>query len=197
MTGSDNWDQDADADLPEGLTFRSPQVAAFVWLHAVRSGDDAGMWRALAPGMRLALAQMWIIANPALSTEPSAPSDRDVFAESLALEQPQHPLTSQCLSVSRRTLAHALGSFAEATFNPSVGTRLRPIAPTLELVRFFGADELSKDDDGRIAWEAGAAARSLAVTCELEQGHWGVAGLGYILRPGWPPTTEQLELGDD
>ncbi len=75
-----------------------------------------------------------------------------------------------------------------------MGSRPRLLGPDLELVRLLHKADLSVDASGYHQFLPGAFARSVSVlVTSVKGGDWKVAGIGdHLLRPGWPPTHEQV-----
>lgn len=78
------------------------------------------------------------------------------------------------------------------------GARPRPLAPGLELLRFFLLSETPRDEFGNYYFPPGSVARCFAVVMQQAEVDWLVAGVGNgILEPGWPPTFRRLAGPDD
>ena len=184
---------------PEELTEADsgPDQFALQWVEAVIGDRAADVWRQMTPDYRLSLVQLWLTQNPEALDDPSAESlDRDELAQCLAAEEPQHDLFPHVLRVSVRELRRSFGGVDANELGP--GTRPRPVALDLELVRLFHLPDLEKDDTGNYVFGAGDFARALSILVNRTAAEWAVAGVGeQLLRPGWPPTWERVVQTDD
>ncbi len=180
------WSPEQEAQRQTG-----PNDLALAWLKTVNC-DHPYAWALLTPDFRTALAQQWIIANPAVMDLPIvAGMSRDNLAHSLSAESPTSELFPQLLAVSCRTLRTANRNADLKMFVPS--HRPRPIGPGLELILLYHSDDLTEE----LVFEAGHTARMLAVLFADTPAGWRVAGLGSLPRPGWPPTFDEVVTTDD
>lgn len=173
-----------------------PARRALEWVGALRSGDFSAVWAGLDSDFRLALVQGWIVRNPAVLRRPEASLGRDQLARDLSTEDPQHRLWPHCRRVLERELVGATAGVADHELAP--GTRPRPMAPGLELIRLFPVDLLPRDAEGQPFFAAGQVVMSLSLITSHGQAGWVVAGIGEgVLRPGWPPEYQFLVRPED
>lgn len=167
-----------------------PNRFALAWVRAVSEGDVASAWEALSDEVQLALAQMWIYHNPAVLEDPLADGlDRDQLAERLLAEEDQLSVNMRFIEI--RTIYTSWGDVEPDKL--AMGTNPRPIGPGLEVVRLLHTDDLEVDDKGIHQFQPGTWARSLTVIVASDAQGWRVAGVNdQLIRPGWPPTTEQV-----
>lgn len=174
-----------------------PHRFALNWLHAVARQDVDAVWPAMAASFRLGMTQMWITNNPQALQDPSAVGLRqDDLALALSAERPEHELFAHLARVSLRDIRNSFGNIDPAQVGP--GARPRPIGPDLEPVRLFYLPDLHQDDAGRYSFMPGATARSASVLVHRNADTWTIAGIGHhLIRPGWPPTFEQVADAED
>jgi hypothetical protein len=169
-----------------------PNLFALGWVGEVLSHHVEPAWAAISAEFRLALAQMWIYHNPGVLDDPRAGGlDRDGLAERLLDAQSGDELFVNMRAVEIRTIKQ---SFGEVRFDDlGTGVRPRPIGPSLELVRLLDRTDLATDENGYHYLLPGGSARAVRVIVTSIGEGWEVAGVGqHLLRPGWPPTHEQI-----
>lgn len=61
-------------------------------------------------------------------------------------------------------------------------------APAYEVVRLYVLDDLALDAVGRPYRPSAASARALTLITNMEESDsWRMAGVGGVMKPGWPP----------
>ncbi len=168
-------------------------AAARAWIDHLRDGAIGPVWRGLAPDCRLAYAQAWIFDNPAVMADPRVEtSSRDELAAALAGPDPQEAIWPAAHSYMLRQLSYPNGRL-EHEGELGSGANPRPLAPGVELVRFFLLADVPRDASGNYYFPPGSVARNLALVMQQVGDDWLVAGVGHgILEPGWPPTFQRL-----
>jgi hypothetical protein len=175
----------------------APDQTASEWLEAIRSQAPDRVWRLMDPEFRLVMAQRWITHNEEVLEHPTVSGlDRDAFARELTSEAPTHPLWIHCARVALREITQACGGLENEDLAP--GSRPRPIAPEIELVRLFRLQDLDRDETGQYYFAPDAQAMALTVIVRQRESGWLVAGIGeYLYYPGWPPRSERVALPED
>ncbi|MFL6121597.1 hypothetical protein [Actinophytocola sp.] len=169
-----------------------PNRFAMDWVCDVLQQQVEPAWNALSAEFRFGSAQMWIYSNPAVISDPWAGGlDRDRLVERLLEARPDDDLSMNMRTVQIRTIAR---SFGDVRFEDlGMGSRPRPLGPDLELVRLVYTPDLTVDTNGYHQLLPGASARSVSVLVTTVDRGWKVAGVNeHLLRPGWPPTHEQV-----
>jgi hypothetical protein len=174
-----------------------PDQTASEWLEAIRAQAPDWVWRLMDSEFRLVMAQRWITHNEEVLEHPTVSGlDRDTFARELSSEDPTHPLWPHCARVTLREITQACGGLENEDLAP--GSRPRPIAPELELVRLFRVQDLDRDETGQYFFAPGAQAMALTVIVRHGESGWLVAGIGeYLYQPGWPPQSERVAQPED
>lgn len=161
--------------------------AGLAWTERARVGDVEALWAGLDHEFRLAFAQTWILANPAILDDPLVTGSRDDFAAELAGDAPAHPLWPHLAAVAKRDLT---SGWLPAIRDRELGTgsRPRPVAPDLELVRVIPLDQLTSDESGFHIFADGQTVECLTLVMRHRADGWRVAGIDHaVLTPGWPP----------
>ena len=173
-------------DPLQELTFApgGPALAGAAWFSAVVDRSDLERaWETTAWPFRLALAQAWLLAT-ASSSEDEAGQGRDVRAATVASGPPGEDWASFSAWRLERWRERTFRRFVEQGWG--LVSLVEPVRPDVVLVR------LGLGRDGRrIA--PGERVVAQALTMQLVDGRWMVAGVGRALAvPGWPPTEEVL-----
>lgn len=171
-------------------------VAALTWLGSLRQQGLPAVWTGLSPDYRLALAQAWLVSNPAVLDNPLAFGGREKLAADLATDPPVHPLWSGLAGFAHQQLMRLTAWTFSLELAPDTHSRL--VAPGLESLRLCVADDLAMDKVDRGAAASRQAARALTMILEHDGGAWRIAGIGGgVLNPGWPPHHQQLVGAED
>lgn len=174
-----------------------PNRFAFDWVEAVSEARVDDVWPLMTAGFRLAMAQSWIVNNPAVMKHPSTVGlDRAEVARRLASASPRHDLFEHLARVSLREIR---GTWNDADMDDLlIGTRPRVLSATLELVRLFYRPDMSQDAEGNYYFAPDTYVRGASILVELIGGGWQVAGAGdALLEPGWPPTLRRVVNPED
>lgn len=139
---------------------------ARTWIEALLDARLGEVWPKTDETYRLALTQWWMSANPGVQDDPAAgQGGRDDIARRICTGT--HPFSEHLLRVVNRDLGEMISDFAGHEL--LVGTAGRPLAPDLEAVALFIADDLP---DGVFAPGASARAVTIPVRTEVPNGSW-------------------------
>ncbi|MBM3714193.1 MAG: hypothetical protein FJW64_00395 [Actinobacteria bacterium] len=170
------------AEAPEAV------YAAFEWVSLLRAGDFMTAWATMTPTLRLALTQLWIVANPEVL---DTVDDRDVLAAELAQPTPDHALWTDLSRDTEREIR-------KVTTDPVGDRKLglasthRPLSPGLEIARLVPLDQLDQPN-GQAVWLPEQTVHSVTLIMQWGEHGWSVAGLAdHLYTPGWPPTVERV-----
>lgn len=195
-------DDDLNRFHAEAAASSAMNVAASAWLEHLRANNAEAVWASMDPDFRLAYAQHWIVANsPQVLADPTVRGlTPDEFAQRMADPRAGHPLWPHLARLVRRDLCgQTLANVGGPDRELGVGTRPRPIAPGLELVRLIPLDAVPQDASGMHVFRDRQTVETVTLVMrEQPDGAWAVAGVGHaMLLPGWPPETRTVASPTD
>lgn len=154
-------------------------------LNLVQLGHMPDIWIRIDSELRLALTQAWILSNE--SHPEVATYDRDELAASLSSLAPQHPL-------SPHFFRSQLSEFQQTYQNvdlASWGAAEKPRRFRLEYELVI----LMPTDGEVLIWEPNMTLPACGFVMRRRLHEWCLAGFETgILRPGWPPMVEKLDI---
>lgn len=166
----------------------SAEELAGRWFDEVRAGDMRAAWAMMTANFRTCVAQA------VMSTMHERGHSVDALLR--RFERAKVDVTAEgedFLAAARATLLeHVAPNLLSGDVLP--GTRPRPLSPGLELVPLIATDDAERTPDGGFEIPAGGTARAARVL--VEDGR-EVAGLDYLLEPGWPPTVAYQPPADE
>ena len=157
------------------------------WFDELRAGDMRAAWAAMTDNYRRCGAQSVTMT---------------MHRQGEPVEELVEELSRPVLDESQ-TIEHFLAAVRTALLSPvsadilprdvMPASRARPLSPGLEMVPLVVVDDARISADG-LEIPAGATVRAVRVL--VEDGD-KIAGLDYLMAPGWPPTVVYTPAADE
>lgn len=156
------------------------QELAVKWHRLVFDRDMVQAWGMMTDDFRRVIAY-GLIDGGQLSAE-----EVDALVEALSEAHPSHVNSQAFFNVASDFLQKACAVGPESV---GIGETVRFEAPAYEVVRLYVIEDLETDAAGRRYLPSGRQARALTLITSAEgPGPAQVAGVGWVMKPGRPPT---------
>lgn len=155
---------------------------ALDWYATLYDGDMRTAWARMDDNFRRCITQ-FVLTPPRQAGENVEP-----LADALSQRQPSSRHAERFLSEVRRLLVEEVAS-NRAPDELLAGQTVRAGGALLEVVRLYLEEDAVITAEGPgVAPDTWARALTVLVSVQTaDPADWEIAGLGYLLEPGWPP----------
>lgn len=155
------------------------QELAVKWHRLVFDRDMVQAWGMMTDDFRRVIAY-GLIDGDQLSAE-----EVDALVEALSEAHPSHVNSQAFFNLASDFLQKACAVGPESV---GIGETVRFEAPAYEVVRLYVIEDLETDAAGGRYLPSGRQARALTLITSAEGPGPQVAGVGWVMKPGRPPT---------
>lgn len=160
---------------------------AHLWFDELRAGDMRAAWAAMTENYRRCGAQ-----SVTMTMHRQGEPVEELVEELSRPVLDDSAMSEQFLAAVRVSLLDVVGADILG-LDVMPASRARPLSPGLELVPLVVVDDAHEGEHG-LEIPAGASVRAVRVL--VEDGD-KIAGLDYLMAPGWPPTVAFVPATDE